>query len=117
MTVEEFYAKLGTDYGALKQRLASEKLIKRLLGKYPNDKNYGLLCEGVKENDHEKVFTAAHTIKGVALNLGFDRLQAAASEMSEAYKKKQYDRTQEMFEKIKAAQQEVVDGISQVDLS
>ena len=83
MTVAEFYDSIGSGLEPVMQRLNSEKLVKRLLGKYPADKNYGLLVEGMAEKDYDKAFNAAHTIKGVASNLGFDRLQAAAAEMSE----------------------------------
>ena len=116
MTVAEFYDSIGSGLEPVMQRLNSEKLVKRLLGKYPADKNYGLLVEGMAEKDYDKAFNAAHTIKGVASNLGFDRLQAAAAEMSEAFKKKQYDGLDEMYAKVKQAHEEILAGIEKTEL-
>ncbi len=116
MTVQEFYVSLGSDYDSVKARLVSEKLIMKLLGKYPADKNYGLLVEGVAEKDYDKIFGAAHTIKGLALNLGFDELQKAASAMSEAYKKHEYDKLEELFPAVEKAQGKVLDGLAQMDI-
>ena len=116
MTIAEFYSSIGSDVGPVLSRLSNEKLVKRLLGKYPADKNYGLLEEGMAKKDYDQAFNAAHTIKGVASNLGFDELQAAASEMSEAFKKKQYDGLEEMFARVSKAHQSILSGIEQTEL-
>ena len=117
MTVQEMYEALGSDYNALKTRLASEKLIKKLLAKYPNDKNYGMLEEGMAEKDFDKCFTAAHTIKGVASNLGFDRLFTVSAKLSDSLKVKNYEGVEEMFADVKEAQEEVLKYIAETDLA
>ncbi len=116
MTVQEMYEALGSDYSALKARLASEKLIKKLLVKYPNDKNFGQLEEGMAEKDYDKCFAAAHTIKGVASNLGFDRLFTVSAKLSDSLKVKNYEGVEEMFADVKAAQEEVLKYIGETDL-
>ena len=42
------------------------------------------LCEAVDRSDWERAFRAAHTLKGVAQNLGFDRLYAVSVPLTEA---------------------------------
>ena len=83
MTIEECYQRLGGDYAALKTRLPSDSLIKRFIAKFLDDSSYSELCRALKEGQREEAFRAAHTLKGVCANLGFDQLGASASEMTE----------------------------------
>ena len=66
MTLQEFYAQIGGSYADTVRRLCSE------------------LCEAVDRSDWESAFRAAHTLKGVAQNLGFDRLYAVSVPLTEA---------------------------------
>ena len=60
MTLQEFYARIGGDYNATISRLPSEA------------------------QDWELAFRASHTLKGVAQNLGMDRLYKAAATLCDA---------------------------------
>lgn len=84
MTLSEFYTKLGSSYEAVLSRIPSEKLIRKFLKMYEADPSYRQLTEAVGASDWQTAFRAAHTLKGVAQNLGLDRLQARASELTEA---------------------------------
>ena len=83
MTIEECYQRLGGDYAALKTRLPSDSLIKRFITKFLDDSSFSQLCRAIQEGQREEAFRAAHTLKGVCANLGFDQLGASASEMTE----------------------------------
>ena len=83
MTIEECYQQLGGDYATLKKRLPNDSLIKRFITKFLDDSSYSELCRALKEGQREEAFRAAHTLKGVCANLGFDHLRASASEMTE----------------------------------
>lgn len=48
------------------------------------DTSYSNLCAALNEGDYESAFRAAHTLKGVALNLGLGRLAKSSSELTEA---------------------------------
>lgn len=83
MTIEECYRQLGGDYTALKTRLPSDSLIKRFITKFLDDSSYFELCNALQNGQREEAFRAAHTLKGVCANLGFDRLRDSASELTE----------------------------------
>ena len=59
------------------------------------------LKEALQENNVESAFRAAHTLKGVCVNLGFDKLFSVSSALTEKLRAKELDGTDEMFEKVK----------------
>lgn len=83
MTIQECYEQLGGDYSALKTRLPSDSLITKFITKFLGDKSFQELCLAMQEGQREEAFRAAHTLKGVCANLGFDRLTASASKLTE----------------------------------
>lgn len=74
MTLQEFYDRIGGDYKATISRLPSEALIKKFVLKYPGDPSFNQLKDALAAQDWELAFRASHTLKGVAQNLGMDRL-------------------------------------------
>ena len=74
MTLQEFYDRIGGDYKATISRLPSEALIKKFVLKYPGDPSFNQLKDALAAQDWELAFRASHTLKGVAHNLGMDRL-------------------------------------------
>ncbi|MCI8539827.1 MAG: Hpt domain-containing protein [Oscillospiraceae bacterium] len=84
MTLQECYAAMGGDYEGVLGRMRSEKMIQKFVLKFLNDGSYDLLLQSMKEENYEEAFRAAHTIKGVCQNLGFDRLYQSSSQLSEA---------------------------------
>lgn len=74
MTLQEFYDRIGGDYKATISRLPSEALIKKFVLKYPGDPSFSQLKDALAAQDWELAFRASHTLKGVAQNLGMDRL-------------------------------------------
>ena len=83
MTIEECYQQLGGDYAALKTRLPSDSLIKRFITKFLDDSSYSELCVALQRGQRAEAFRAAHTLKGVCGNLGFEQLRASTSELTE----------------------------------
>ena len=94
MTVRECYEELGSDF---------DKVLSRQLETALADK------------DAETAFRAAHTLKGICLNLGFDNLFAPSQELTEKLRgattiegtdelfaavEKEYDRTCGALRKI-----------------
>lgn len=83
MTVKECYDKVGSDYEGVLKRLGSEALVKRFAVKFLNDPSFQDLTDGLAAQDGEKAFRAAHTLKGVCLNLGFTGLYKVSAELTE----------------------------------
>ena len=83
MTIQECYQKLGGDYAQVEKRLLGIHLIRRFIAKFLDDGSYPELCRAMEQGQTEEVFRAAHTLKGVSANLGFDRLTASSGELTE----------------------------------
>ena len=83
MTIQECYQKLGGDYAQVEKRLPGIHLIRRFIAKFLDDGNYPELCRAMEQGQTEEAFRAAHTLKGVSANLGFDRLPASSGELTE----------------------------------
>ena len=84
MKLNEFYSTVGGDYTEAKARFQSDERIARFLKMFPGDDSMQNLSAAVAANDAPTAFRAVHTLKGVALNLGFGALAAVSSEMTEA---------------------------------
>lgn len=72
MTVRECYEELGSDFDKVLSRLVSEALVKKFALKFLDDPSFGQLETALADKDAETAFRAAHTLKGICLNLGFD---------------------------------------------
>lgn len=83
MNLKEFYAAIGGDYEGTVARFLTEERVKRFVLKFENDPSYDYLFESLKSGDVDGAFRAAHTLKGVCQNLGFDRLYEISSEITE----------------------------------
>ena len=117
MTIEECYASIGGSYGDVRKRLPSEALVERFVLKFPEDKSYQRLEETLQQEDYEEAFKAVHTLKGVALNLGFVRLGRSSGELTELLRDKdaqQIDRAQceELWKQVTEDYEQVMDAIN-----
>ena len=83
MTIQECYQKLGGDYAQVEKRLPGIHLIRKFIAKFLDDGSYPELCRAMEQGQTEEVFRAAHTLKGVSANLGFDRLTTSSGELTE----------------------------------
>ncbi|MDY3249365.1 MAG: Hpt domain-containing protein [Candidatus Choladocola sp.] len=83
MTIEDCYRQLGGDYSEVLKRMMSRKLVKKFIGRFLEDDSFEKLCTGISENNREEAFRAAHTLKGICLNLGFDMLSVSTGTLVE----------------------------------
>ena len=84
MDLRECYASLGGDYDAVMGRLRSEERVIKFLGLFGADENFQLLTQAMGTQDWTTAFRAAHSLKGVALNLAFSALAQSSSDLTEA---------------------------------
>ena len=84
MSLQECYSALGGSYEEVLSRLSSERLVKKFALKFLTDPSYDLLVRSMGSEDWPEAFRAAHTIKGVCANLGFDVLLASSEALTEA---------------------------------
>lgn len=83
MTIEAFYTLVGGSFEATKARFLSGERVLRFVKRFPADPSFSLLKTALEEGNTEEAFRAAHTLKGVAQNLGFDLLYESASAVTE----------------------------------
>jgi len=84
MTLKECYAAMGGDYDGVIRRLRSEKLVVKFALDFLDNANITALRGALAAGDQTSAFEAAHTMKGVCLNLGFSRLGESAARLTDA---------------------------------
>ena len=90
------------DYEDVFSRLRNNALIIKLVKKFESDQSYAELKQGLADKDAEKAFRAAHTLKGICLNLGFSQLIEDVV-------------TDELFSKIQTTYENTVAEIKKLD--
>ncbi len=83
MTLSECFTALGGNYDEVIGRLRSERIVRKFVLKFLTDDSFANLCRALEEGNGEEAFRAAHTIKGICQNLGFDRLYKSSSRLTE----------------------------------
>lgn len=112
MNTRDIYERTGEDFESVKTRLVSEDFVGRLVEKFAEDGTFFELAAAVKNQDASSAFRAAHTIKGVASNLGFSALAAAASELTEILRGGSFMGADAAFIKAKAEYDKVIRAIN-----
>lgn len=74
---------MGADYAPVLQRLGSERIVTKFALRFLEDKTFSGLCDALDAHEAEEAFRMAHTLKGICLNLGFEPLRQASSELTE----------------------------------
>jgi len=74
MDIRAFYEKIGGDYEDVLSRLGKEERVLKYINKFAESTDMQELCQAIEAEDWELAFRMAHTIKGVAANLGFTDL-------------------------------------------
>ena len=100
MTVKECYEQMGADYEGVLGRLRSEVLIKKFAKKFLDDGSYASLKKGLEEQNGEEAFRAAHTLKGVCQNLGFDNLYPSSKDLTELLRAGSMDGYEDLFAEV-----------------
>ena len=75
---------MGGDYAEVLARLTKEERIEKFMLRFLEDTSYEELCKALEAKNYMEVFRMVHTLKGVALNLGFTKLYEASDKMTEA---------------------------------
>ena len=115
MNIKECYDAIGADFEDVIGRLGSESLVQRFALKFIDDGSYGALTEALGEGDAESAFRAAHTLKGVCLNLGLKNLYTVSSELTEKLRGRELDGSAELFNKVKEQYDITIDALKKVD--
>lgn len=115
MTVEECYSSLEGDYKQALLRLHSDKIIKKFMMKFPGQCGYDMLCQAMDEKDYGAAFSAAHTLKGVCMNLDFTKLKESSSKLTEALRNGYSDDVPGLFMQVKDDYRQTVEAINRLE--
>lgn len=83
MTIKECYDAIGANYDDVIRRIGSEERLKRFLLKLPDDNSFSVLCAALETEEYGEAFRAAHSLKGICLNLGLTPLAESSSALTE----------------------------------
>lgn len=101
MDLVRFYAEIGGDSAAARGRFGSDALLEKFILKFGADKSFEELEQALAAGDGETAFRAAHTLKGVCLNLGFGNLYEAVAPLTERLRGRKCDGCEVLFAKVK----------------
>ena len=112
-SIKEAYEKIGADYEGVVRRLSSDALVARFAGKFLQDQSFAQLEGAMGEGDVQAAFVAAHTLKGVCQNLGFDNLFVPAVEITEALRANDMEAARPLFPAVKEQYDLTVSALSE----
>lgn len=115
MTLQECYVKIGGDYNDILHRFMNENMIHKFVLKFPQDNNMALFEESWVKKDYKTAFRAMHTLKGVAVNLGFTALYNVSSALTEKLRSQEYDNLDGLIADVKKQYDIVIEAIAALD--
>lgn len=113
MTIRECYEAMGSDFDGVLRRLGSEAIISKFAVKFLNDPSFPELKSAMQDKRAEDAFRAAHTLKGVCLNLGFDRLHKVSSELTEQLRDRTFEGTDELYKLVEEEYAKTISALSE----
>lgn len=102
---------MGSDFEGVLGRMGSEGMVKRFALKFLDDPSYSNLVKAVEEQNAEEAFRAAHTLKGICLNLGLDRLYKVSAELTEKLRGKELVDYEEAYREVQKEYQNTINAI------
>ena len=116
MEFQEVIDRLQVDEKALLNRFSGNRaLMERFIRKFPQDKTFEELRQAESAGDTEKLFQAAHTLKGISGNLGMDRLYRLCSQLVEELRANRTEHTSEQYTAIQQEYERIIQCLSLLD--
>lgn len=117
MSLEAFYAVLGVDFNAVLRRLGARERINKFVRRVRDDKTIDALHEAMTRQNEGEAFRAAHTLKGIALNLDLLPLSKTSTDLTELLRggEPDWEQAQAAYERLLGAYGAVMDAIDQLD--
>ncbi len=108
-TFKEIFEAYGADYETTMERfMGSEETYREFLDMLFDDDNLANLGEAIESGNLDMAFEAAHTLKGVAGNMGLKRLYAAVCDMVDPLRRREQRNDYDvLYESVKTEFHEV----------
>ena len=88
--------------------------MRKFLLKFLDDKSYADLERTLSEGDYKEAFRAAHTLKGVCLNLGFTELYMVSAELTEVLRGRETAGSDALYAHVKEQYTTLTDAIREL---
>ena len=112
-----FYNTVEGDYNEVKSRLMNDRIILKFLLKFVDDPTYHDLMIAIRRENQEESFRAAHTLKGLCLNLGLRKLYHSVEVLTESlreHKEIDFGEYDTMVAKLKGDYDDVISAIQKL---
>ena len=116
-TKKRYLEDLGVDFTITISRfLDREDFYLRMLRKFTEESYIEDIEKGLETEDYEAAFRACHSLKGVSVNLGLNRLYERTIPLTEALRQAPYNRERILshFAKVKQSFAIHIEGIKKV---
>ena len=114
MNLEKLYQEMGGDMADAVRRLGSASAVERFLRMFAGDDTFAMLQAAMSAGDARRAFRAAHTLKGLAANLGLVLWQTASA-LTEALRGSDMQRASALYPETAAAYREACAAIGELD--
>ncbi|MDO4842924.1 MAG: Hpt domain-containing protein [Phoenicibacter congonensis] len=112
MNLKRFYDDLGQDYQTVLERvMGKEDFLDMMLHKFTADSTINRLEEAVGRHEAPEIFNQAHTMKGVAENLGLKPLYDKVSVLVEITRGGSVRGVDEAFAQVKQTYAEIIKAL------
>lgn len=116
MNIKQFYTTIGENYNNISILFNSDEKLKKYILMFKNDSTYVDLLEAIKNKDREIAFRYVHTLKGIALNLGFNHLFEVSSTLTELLRNNEYTIDESTpIEPITLVYNSIIEAINNID--
>jgi len=114
MDVRKCYEVIEGDYEDVKRRFLSDARIRRFALLFLKDDSMANLREAIREEDSEKAFHAAHTLKGVCLNLGLTGLYSPVNRITELLRAGKFEEALLVMPSVEQAYKVTYEGLEEL---
>ncbi|MDE6727933.1 MAG: Hpt domain-containing protein, partial [Oscillospiraceae bacterium] len=102
---------------AVLRMCGKESMLAKFVLKFPNDTTFSSLISAYEGGDMETAFRMSHTLKGLCLNLGLDKLLESSAALTEGLRDYENvaENVPELLENVKRDYEAAVAAIRSVD--
>ena len=121
MDIRRFYELTGGDYDAAMRRFMTEGRLEKFTRMFAEDPSYGELEASLASDNLEEAFRAAHTLKGVCLNLSFTGLFQSVDAVTELLRHADPDspgdpeQVNRCMETLRVRYRDIIAAVSELD--
>lgn len=116
MTFEEIFENIIPNREETVKRFSGNvPLLEKFVRKFPQDENWLKLKATANDDNWAEMEMTAHTLKGYAGNIGFEKLYVVCTDLVKAIREKNFDKAKELIPQAVAVGTEIEGYINQLD--